>query len=102
MYLAIIGLACFLTVGILLFIREFPRAQTYIYLSLLGRCSAPDNERLAPVGFFRNGMRKYMLPVTIGACCMAVGFGVRIVQVHNSSSLGVYIGQTLVGSVHKS
>jgi hypothetical protein len=33
MYLAIIGLACFLTVGILLFIREFPRAQTYIYLA---------------------------------------------------------------------
>ncbi len=38
-----------------------------------------------------------MLPVTLGACCMAIGFGIRIVQVHQSASLGVYIGQTLVG-----
>jgi hypothetical protein len=88
MYLAIIGLACFLAVGLLLFVREFDRR--WCKLSAL----TPQLKLFA--GFFRHGRNKYMLPVTIGACCMAIGFGIRIVQVHNSDSMGVYIGQTLV------
>lgn len=46
------------------------------------------------IRFARQGMR-YMLPITIGTTCMAVGYGIRIGSHFSPHSLGIYIGSTL-------
>ncbi|GAA5867284.1 hypothetical protein JCM1840_005010 [Sporobolomyces johnsonii] len=47
------------------------------------------------IHFFRNGLKRYMLTLTIGMTCMTVGFVMRIIYAGNDTSLGLYILQTM-------